>query len=87
MKRESKLKPPFQLFSIRGQLPVDKHDGGSSPPQNSWLEMSKTSHGEESSDAERFAFVWPRSVSIAALSAGLMVSTFFPSDRSVGNSV
>lgn len=61
MKRESKS--PFQLSSIRGQLPVDEREARSSPPQHSWLKMSKASRCEESSDTERFAFVWPRSVS------------------------
>ncbi len=87
MKRESKWKSPFQLFSIRGQLPVDTHDGRGFTPQHSWLELSKTSHWEESSGADRFTFVWPWSVSTAALSAGLMVSASFPSDKSGGECV
>lgn len=61
MKRESKS--PFQLSSIRGQLPVDEKDARSSPPQHSWLKMSKASRCEEISDADGFAFVWPWSVS------------------------
>lgn len=72
----SKWKSPFQLFSIRGQLPVDKHDGRSARLQHSWLEMSKTSHREESCGTDRFTFVWPWSVSAAALSAARMGSTF-----------
>lgn len=52
----------------------------SSPTQHSWLEMSKTSHGERSSD--RFTL----SASTAALRAVLMVSTFFH-QRGVGKSV
>lgn len=70
MNGESKWKSPSQLFSIRWQSPVDKYDRKKLSTWHSWLEMSKTSHGDESSDR----FTLP--VSTATLRAVLMVSTF-----------
>lgn len=51
-------------------------------PHPQWPEMSKASHGEQtwSRDAVDSFLALPSSVIAAALSTGLMVSTFLPSD-------